>query len=134
MARPQLKKRLSDGAEAMLMTRTPGHTHQKTKEKTETKVKLQSFNKDKLKIWHLGLYSSKAQIPRHQSRNTVNNIVGNMSPLESSYLTTASPENYNTEEAQVKDHKTDLMKMVDVLKKEMNKYFKETRKRQTKNV
>lgn len=55
-----------------------------------------------------------------------------MSPLQSTYPMTASSECYNTAEAQVKDLKIDLIKMIEVFKKEINKYLKETRKRQTK--
>lgn len=50
-----------------------------------------------------------------------NNTLGNVSPPEFSYLTRASPECSNTAEAQAKDFGTHYMKMIEVLKQEMNK-------------
>jgi hypothetical protein len=44
-----------------------------------------------------------------------------MSPLEPSYPTTASPEYPKIAEAQENDLKTNFMKLIEVLKAEMNK-------------
>ena len=51
---------------------------------------------------------------------TVNNNKGTMSPPKPSQTTTASPEYLNTAEAQKCNLKPKCMKMVEVLKKEMN--------------
>lgn len=44
-----------------------------------------------------------------------------MSPPELSHLTTASPEYSNTAEEQTKDFKSNSMKIIEVLKEEVNK-------------
>jgi hypothetical protein len=44
-----------------------------------------------------------------------------MPPPEPSYFTTASSEYSKSTEAQEKDIKTNLMKMIEALKREMNK-------------
>lgn len=48
-----------------------------------------------------------------------------MPPPEPSYPTSASPKYCNTTEAQEKDVKTNLMKIIELHKEEMDKSFKE---------
>lgn len=60
-------------------------------------------------------------MPRCQYKKTINNILGSMSPLEYSYPTTAVSEHTTIVEAQEKDLKTSFMKMIETLKKKINK-------------
>ena len=48
-----------------------------------------------------------------------------MTPLEPSYPTTASPGYFSIVEAQENDFKSNLVKVIDAFKEEMNKSFKE---------
>lgn len=47
-----------------------------------------------------------------------------MFPLQPSYPTTAGPEYYKIAETQEKELKTTCMNMIEVLKEELNKFFK----------
>lgn len=48
-----------------------------------------------------------------------------MFPSESSYLTTVDPKYSNIDEAQEKDLKTTCVNMIEFLKEEINKHFKD---------
>jgi hypothetical protein len=50
---------------------------------------------------------------------------GNITPLEHSYPSTASPEYPNTSKTQESDLKSNLVKMIEDFKEEMNKFHKE---------
>ena len=54
-----------------------------------------------------------------------------MSPLEATYPTTVNPEYSSTAEAQENDLKTNFMKIIEVLKQEINKSLKKSRETQT---
>lgn len=56
----------------------------------------------------------------------INNSQGNISQPEPSYSTTAGFKYFNTAEAQGKDPKTNLMKVIEVLKEEINKSLTES--------
>ena len=60
-----------------------------------------------------------------QCKNTVNISQGNMVPPEPSYPATGSPRHSNTVDTQENDFKLSLTKMIETLKEEMNKSFKE---------
>jgi hypothetical protein len=57
-----------------------------------------------------------------------------MTPLEYGYLTTASPSHPHTTETQDNDLKSNLKKMMENPKEEMNKSFKEIQKNTIKQV
>ena len=57
-----------------------------------------------------------------------------MSSPDPSYPTIASPKYSNTTEAQENDLETNLMKMIEVLKEEMNKPFKEIQENPNKQL
>ena len=56
-----------------------------------------------------------------------------MSPPKPRNPTIASPDYFNTAEAQENDLKTNFMKMINVLKEKMNKSFKEIKEKKIKN-
>lgn len=73
-------------------------------------------------------------MPKSQHKNTINSSQGNMSSPELSYPTTENPEYSKITEAHEKDLKTNLMEMIEFLKEEVNRSFKEIeKKRLTKN-
>ena len=57
-----------------------------------------------------------------------------MSPSEHSYPTTATSKYSNTAEAQEEDLKTNFMKMIGILKEEMNKSLKEIQENTKKKI
>lgn len=61
---------------------------------------------------------------RHQINNTTNKSQANTSPLKSSCTTTVGPMQCNITEAR-EDIRRVSMNMLEVLKKEGNKYFRE---------
>lgn len=95
---------------------TTNHTSQKGQRGNRNeRIKLLS-NKDKPKNGHLNLQSPQTQMTSHHCKNTINSYI-----VTTSYPTTASPEHYNTAEAQEKHLKTNVMKMIEIMKKEMKK-------------
>lgn len=73
-------------------------------------------------------------MPRLWCKNKIKNSQGNRSPLEPSYPTAAGPEYSNISEAEEKDLKTTCMKVIEVLKEEINEYLKKSMKTQTNSV
>jgi hypothetical protein len=71
-------------------------------------------------------------MPRGQHKDTINKSQGNMSLPESRYVTSASPEYFNTAKVQEHDLKINLMKIIQILK-QVNKSLKLS-KRQTKEL
>lgn len=57
--------------------------------------------------------------------NTINKIQGNMTHSEHSYPTTARPTYPSTKEVQENDRNSNIIKMMEVFKKEVNKFFNE---------
>jgi hypothetical protein len=72
-------------------------------------------------------------MPRCHLKNAISNSQGNMSLLELSQATTASPDLSNTVEAHKNNLKTNLIQMIGVLKEEINKSFKEIEEKTKKN-
>lgn len=72
-------------------------------------------------------------MPGHQYKSTNNNSQVIMSPPESIYLITLGPEYFNTAGSQEKkkNFKTNFRKMMEVLKKEVNKSYKESKNKTT---
>jgi hypothetical protein len=71
-------------------------------------------------------------MPRLQHGNKINNSAGNVSPRKPKYPTRAGPEYSNKAEAQ--DLKTIYMKMMEFLKKVINKSLKEIRESTNKQL
>lgn len=67
----------------------------------------------------------QSQRSRGQYKNTINNNLGNESPLDPSYPTTAGPEYSNKAEAEGKHYKSICMKTIEFLKEGINKSLKE---------
>jgi hypothetical protein len=61
-----------------------------------------------------------------QHKNTINKSQDNIAPPEFIYLTTKSPEYSNTAEALENNIKSNLTKMIEDFKEEINKSLKET--------
>lgn len=70
-------------------------------------------------------------MPRHHCKSTDN--IRAMSPLELSHLTIASPEYSNTLEAEENDLQTNFMKMIELLKEEINDSLKKIQGGKTNN-
>jgi hypothetical protein len=68
------------------------------------------------------------KMAKGQFKNTINKSQGNMTPTEPSYPTTASPEYPNTPESQESNFKSNLIKMTEVFKEEINKALKKIQK------
>lgn len=58
-------------------------------------------------------------MPKCQSKNTINNSQGNMTPSQPCYPTMVISEYFNTAEAQENDFGNNFMKMTDILKEKM---------------
>lgn len=71
-------------------------------------------------------------MPKHQFKKIVSNSQGNMIPPESSHPMTARPEYSNAVKAQLKDLKNKIVKMIEVLKKEMKNSLKTIEGKTTK--
>lgn len=67
-----------------------------------------------------------------QCKNTINNRKGIIVSPEPSYSTIARPEQFNSDEAQVRNLKNCIMKVIEVLKKVINKHLKEIEKKSKK--
>lgn len=63
---------------------------------------------------------------RHQHKNKVNNSQGTISPLELSYSPIAGSEYSIIAEGQGKDLKVAFVNVTEVLKEEVNTFFKDT--------
>lgn len=63
-------------------------------------------------------------MPRCHFKNIINNSQGNMLPPEPSYHATESPEYFKATESQEKDLKPNFIKMIELLKEEINKSLK----------
>ena len=72
-------------------------------------------------------------MPKLQQKNTIGNSQSSMSSLQLSSPTTAGPNYSNIADTQEKDLKTNCMKMIEVLKEEMDKCLKEARKPKMNN-
>lgn len=71
-------------------------------------------------------------MPGHQYKSTNNNSQVIMSPPESIYLITLGHEYFNTAGSQKKKNfKTNFRKMMEVLKEEVNKSYKESKNKTT---
>jgi hypothetical protein len=68
------------------------------------------------------------QMTKGQSNNTTNKIQGHMSPSDHSYPTTVCPGYPNITEPEENDSKSNLIKLIEVLKEEMNTSLKEIQK------
>lgn len=62
-------------------------------------------------------------MPKYQGKNKTKNSTENMSPLESCHSTSESPEYSNTGEVQENNLKINIVKIIDILKEQMNKYL-----------
>lgn len=69
-----------------------------------------------------------------QYKNTIKNNQGNTAPPDPSSPTIASPEYYNTAKAQENNPKSNLVKIIEAFKEEINKSFKEIQKNTYKQV
>jgi hypothetical protein len=67
-------------------------------------------------------------------KNTNNKSQGNMTPSEHSYPIIASPRYPNSTEAQENDCKSNLIKMIESFKYEINKSLKEIQENAIKQV
>lgn len=120
--RPLFDKRLlwlqeaQDSNKVVIPCSTTGYTGQKSREETEPKEKKTHPTKT-----DLDLISPETQIPRHQYKKKTNSSQGNMLPSESTYPNAASPDDSNTDKAQEKELKTNYVKMIVVLKEDVNK-------------
>jgi hypothetical protein len=74
------------------------------------------------------------QMGKGQCRNTINKSQGNMVLTEPRYPTTASSEYLNTAESQENNLKSNLMKMIETFKEEMNTFLKEIQENILKQV
>jgi hypothetical protein len=62
---------------------------------------------------------------KEQHKNTINKSKGNMVPPDPSYPPITNPEYPNETEAQEKDLKSNLIKMIEAFKEDMDKPLKE---------
>lgn len=63
-------------------------------------------------------------MPRYQHKKKVSNSQGNMAPPKPSYPTTANTEYSNTNEAQQRNLTTNFVKIIEMIKEDMNKSLK----------
>jgi hypothetical protein len=64
------------------------------------------------------------QMPKGQYKNTMIKIHGNMAPPEPSYLATINPGYPHETEAQEENLKSNLIKMIEAFKEDMNESLK----------
>lgn len=72
-------------------------------------------------------------MPRGQHINIINNSQGNMVPQEPRYPITASPKCFKLAEAQQNGLKIYFMKMLEVIKEEMDKPLQKVQENTQKN-
>lgn len=72
-------------------------------------------------------------MPSCQFKNTINNY-DNMEPPKPSYPTIASSKYSNTAKAQENNIRSNLVKMIEALKEEMNKYLLEIQENTNKQT
>ena len=72
---------------------------------------------------HLG--TKAIQIAKGPQKDTINKGHSHMTPLEHTYMSVVSPGYPNTTKAQENDLKSNLIKMIEAFKEEMNKSLKE---------